>query len=331
MVEIGRRNLMPWFLFIVLACLSLVPVQAAQSKDHIVQRGWLEDPSGQMTWEQARQQSTLPFEGTLNLGYGHGVVWLRLRIDPDGGPGQTHTSPELILRVRPVYLDEITVYDPLSPGGLAGVLGDRLHPQLAMTPGFDFLLTVPRGEAPRDIWLRIATLSTRQIHVMAVHPGDLEVLAMRLNMMASLYVGLILLMMTWGTVNLVLRRDPVMGAFAVMQLTAALFALSSSGMLRIVWPTEFSAAALDMLGSLFSVGVVAGGLLFHLRFLRDVQPGLGPEAAAGPAGDVHPQPGTAGLGRGDVGPAKQYADPAGRLPCLPGLRGQWPRLAGPLG
>lgn len=261
-----------WLRALALLCLGIAMAQAVQAMDHIVERGWLEDPSGQMTWAEARQQPTQPFEGTLNLGYGQAVVWLRLRLDPDAGQGQVYTSPELLLRVRPVYLDEITVYDPLAPGGVAGVMGDRLHPQLAMTPGFDFLLPLPRGDAPRDIWLRVASISTRQIHVMAVHRGDFDVLEMRQNMLASLYVGLILLMMAWGVINRVMHRDKVLGAFAVMQLTAALFAMSSSGMLRIFWPSGFSAQALDWLGSLFSVLVVTGGLLFHQRFLRDIQP-----------------------------------------------------------
>lgn len=64
----------------------------------------------------------------------------------------------------------------------------------------------------------------------------------------------------------------VMGAFALMQLTAGLFGLSTSGILRVFWPLEWSAHSLNLLGSVFAVVVVLGGVLFHMRFLREFQP-----------------------------------------------------------
>ena len=262
-------------------CLALVGVlllgflagaRTAQAQDHIVARGWLEDPTGQLSWTEVQQHPTQPFTGTLNRGFGTAVVWLRLRIDPQAVHEESSPSQDLVLRMRPVYLDEVTVFDSLAAGGKAGVLGDRHHPRLDAMQGADFLLVVPRGDAPRDIWLRLSSTSTRQIHVLALHPNALVAQTMRWNIVTSLYIGVGLILLIWATVNRVLHREKLMGSFALMQLTAVLFGLSSLGFLRIFWPLAWSAEALDLLGSVFAVVVVGGGILFHIRFLREFRP-----------------------------------------------------------
>lgn len=240
-----------------------------------MERAWLEDPTGQLTWAQVQQRPIQPFQETLNRGFGTGVVWLRLRIDPQAGlatvqPGGAPSG--LVLRIRPVYLDDIQVFDPLAPGGHVGTVGDRHHPRNDALQGADFLLPIARGDAPRDLWLRLQSTSTRQIHVTALPPSALASVTLRWSIITSLYIGAVMVLLLWGVVNLVLRRDAMMGSFALMNLTAGLFGLTSLGFLRVFWPLAWSAEALDLLGSVFSVLVVGGGTLFHVRFLRDFRP-----------------------------------------------------------
>lgn len=251
-------------------CLSGLPV--AHAGDHIVERGWLEDPTGQMQWPEVQQQTTQPFDETLSRGYGTAAVWLRLRIDPRIGLTPVIPPDELVLRIRPAYLDEVVVFDPLVPGGRVGAVGDLYHPRRDLMQGADFLMPIARGEVPRDIWLRLSSTSTRQIHVAAVAHSELDTLTLRQNLIASLYIGVVLVLMAWGMTNSVLHREGVMGAFALMQLTAGLFGLSTSGILRVFWPLAWHAQTLNMLGSVFAVTAVFGGLLFHWRFLREFQP-----------------------------------------------------------
>ncbi|WP_027994885.1 sensor histidine kinase [Simplicispira psychrophila] len=222
-----------------------------------------------------QQQPTQPFDETLSRGYGTGVVWLRLRIDPRADRAPTTAPDGLVLRIRPAYIDEVVVFDPLVPGGRVGAVGDRYHPRLDVMQGADFLMPIARGDAPRDIWLRLTSTSTRQIHVAAVDHSELDTLTLRQNLLVSLYIGVVVLLMGWGVTNSLLLREGVtgvMGAFALMQLTAGLFGLSTSGILRVFWPLAWSAQSLNLLGSVFSVVVVLGGLLFHWRFLREFQP-----------------------------------------------------------
>ena len=253
----------------------------AHAHDHITERSWLEDRSGQLQWPQVQQHAMQPFAETLSRGYGSGVVWLRLRIDPQASPATataraTAAAPDgLVLRIRPAYLDEVVVFDPLVPGGRVGAVGDKYHPRLDVMQGADFLMPIARGDAPRDVWLRLTSTSTRQIHVAAIDRSALDALTLRQTLLVSLYLGVVAVLMVWALTNSLLHREGVtgvMGAFALMQLTAGLFGLSTSGILRVFWPLEWSAHSLNLLGSVFAVVVVLGGVLFHVRFLREFQP-----------------------------------------------------------
>lgn len=125
---------------------GLLTGRVAHAQDHIVERGWLEDPTGRLTWAEVQKRPMQPFNVTLSRGYGAAVVWLRLRIDPQVSPVQANGSSnlqDLVLRIRPVYLDDIQVFDPLAPGGYAGAVGDHHHPGTTCCPVPTFCFPSP--------------------------------------------------------------------------------------------------------------------------------------------------------------------------------------------
>ena len=257
---------------------AIMGMQPAHAQDHVTGRAWLEDSTGQMTLAQVQQQTIQPFQGVLNRGFGTGVLWLRLHIDPHigppalTGPAATLLGDALVLRIRPVYLDEVTVFDPLAAAGVAGTVGDRHHPRLDALLGTDFLLPIARGSAPRELWLRLSTISTRQIDVAVLPRNQSSVRTLWQTLGASLYIGVVLVLMVWGLASYGLQRESVMGAFALMQATSMLYGLSSLGILRALWPLAWSAELLDGLGSFFSLFVVLTGVWFHVQFLREFRP-----------------------------------------------------------
>ncbi len=264
------------FRVLLLGC--LMGAYPAHAQDHITERAWLEDPTGQMTLAQVQQQAPQPFQGTLSRGFGAGVLWLRLRIDPSigihapGSPAVVFPGNELVLRIRPAYLDEVKVFDPLADGGVAGVVGDHYHPRHDAQLGTDFLLPIARGSAPRELWLRLSSVSTRQIDVVVLPRNQSSARNLRQSLGASLYLSVVLGLMVWGGIGRVLQRERAMGAFALMQLASALYGLSSLGVLRVFWPLAWSAGLLDLLGSVFAITAVLSGIWFHVRFLREFQP-----------------------------------------------------------
>lgn len=240
--------------------------------DHITERAWLEDPTGQLTWPDVTRQAMQPFEGVLSQGFGSGVIWLRLRIDPQAGPTPKRDPESLILRIRPVYLDDIQVFDPLVPGGWVGTTGDLQHPRGQTFEGLDFMLPLARGDAARDVWLRMESTSTRQIAVQALHYEDLQRLTQTQQLIFALYIGLILVFMVWGVVYWGFSQEPVIGAFGLKQATALVYALASLGYSRVYWPAGWPAYWLDVTTSLFSCIAVSAAIHFHVLLLREFRP-----------------------------------------------------------
>lgn len=94
----------------------------AFAADLVTQRAFWEDASGQATVDQVRQQPFTGYTGVLSRGYTSAAVWIRLDIQPAQG---MHPDDKIILRIRPVYLDEIRLYDPLDASGRERVVGDQ--------------------------------------------------------------------------------------------------------------------------------------------------------------------------------------------------------------
>lgn len=258
---------MIWRSFWLIGVLALSSFAHAQ--DYIAQQSWLEDPSGKLNLADVQAMATTEFTGALSRGYGVSAIWLRLRIDPTVNPEAALPSGSLVLRLRPVYVDDIQVFDPLAPGGVAGRLGDAQHPRLDAMQGQDFLLPILRGSAPRDIWLRLTSTSTRQIYAQVLDQRALEEATLHENLLFSLYVGAVTVLMLWGLVGWAVSRERLMAAFTFKAFTALLFALSSMGFLRAIWPAEYEAQTLDTLGSVLSILGVIGALAFHAIFMKE--------------------------------------------------------------
>lgn len=244
----------------------------ARAQDHITQRAWLDDPGGQLSWAQVQEKAFQPFTGMLSRGFGGSVIWLKLHIDPQAVRSSQQAPDRLVLRIRPVYLDDIQVYDPLSPTGLVGQTGDWQHPSNDEFQGLDMMLPIARGHEPRDIWVRLASTSTRQINVQALNLDDLSPMLMKQSLVFAGYLGLVALLAVWGLVYWVFSREALIGAFGIKQVFALLFATASLGHLRAFWPDHWPALLLNELTSIFSIMAVSTAVLFHVLLIRDFKP-----------------------------------------------------------
>ena len=242
------------------------------ARDHVSQRAWLDDPSAQLSWEEVQTLPLEPFSGMLSRGFGHSAIWLKLRIDPFKTSPSQQDPDRLVMRIRPVYLDDIQVYDPLAPNGLAGQIGDLQHPGHQTFRGLDMMLPIARGEQSRDIWLRLASTSTRQIEVGVFNVEDLSGRILKQSLVFAGYLGLVALLAVWGLVYWVFGREALIGAFGLKQVFALLFATASLGHLRAFWPDPWPASLLNQLTSIFSIMAVSTAVFFHVLLIRDFKP-----------------------------------------------------------
>lgn len=257
-------------LFWALCTLLWSPWSLAQ--DHIVERSYLEDASGGLSWPEVKSLPTTPFSGALSRGFGSSVIWIKLRIDPTLHPTPQREPERLVLRIRPVYLDDIQVFDPLTAIGLAGVTGDVHHPRLDEIESLDFTLPLVRGNSPREVWLRLTSTSTRQIDVQALNVSDLNRITHRQALVFAGYIGLVLVIAVWALVYWAFSRDQLIGAFGLAQTNAFLYALASLGYLRSVWPLSWPAWPLDTVSTVLSITAVSSAVFFHVVFIKELDP-----------------------------------------------------------
>lgn len=255
------------------ACFYLCLSSVAVAQGFISQKAWLEDPSNALTWEQVQQRETelTPYKGVLSRGFGSSTIWIRLRIDPQI-QNPTQSQERLVMRIRPVYLDQITLYDPLHPEGPTGVTGDHWHPMSHEFEGLDFMLPVERGAEPRDLWLRLQSTSTRQIAIKLVTLEELTRQVHSEELLFSLYVGVIMVFMAWAFVHWLFSLEALVGAFAMAQFCALVYTLCALGYARAFWPADWPALWLNYLTSVFSVLAVSSATYFHVLHVREFSP-----------------------------------------------------------
>ncbi|OYY66418.1 MAG: hypothetical protein B7Y51_01525, partial [Burkholderiales bacterium 28-67-8] len=152
------RNRGPWLAW-ALACLmatALWTPGARAASLHIVEQAYVRDPSGQMTLDEAQRQVQTPYRGTFADLFGPRVVWVRLRVEPtdvDAPLPSAGNEPTMAqLRVIPMWLHELTLYDPLQPDASRPAGRDTAP---AAAPFTVRMLPIAVGTAPRDLWMRL--------------------------------------------------------------------------------------------------------------------------------------------------------------------------------
>lgn len=202
----------------------LVPMLAS-ARDHVTERAWQEDPSNALTLEEVRQRPFTPYEGLLSRGYGNSAIWIRLRIDPATNPPSSLTE-QLVLRLRLSYMDEVQLFDPLLPS----------EPSITR-PSFSYRslnrnFVLPRGEAPRDIYLRLQSQGTRT--------KAIEVLTLEETLeqdrvqeaVYAIYLAVLLVFLFWALLHWLSSRDRMIGVFAFKQTLALFWSFSLLGYVR---------------------------------------------------------------------------------------------------
>ncbi len=242
-----------------LVWLLLVPMLAS-ARDHITERAWQEDPSNALTLEQVRQRPFTPYEGLLSRGYGNSAIWIRLRIDPATNPPSSLTD-QLVLRLRLSYMDEVQLFDPLLPS------------ESSITrPSFSYRslnrnFVLPRGEAPRDIYLRLQSQGTRTkaIEVLTLEE-TLEHDRVQEAVYAT-YLAVLLVFLFWALLHWLSSRDRVIGIFAFKQTLAFFWSLSLLGYVR--WLLGEDAPRFV---ALMVVAFTAASAYFDYCLFREYQP-----------------------------------------------------------
>ena len=244
------------------------PARAAVH-DHISQRAYWEDASGEATLAQARDQTFTPYQGVLSRGYTPSAIWVKLRINPEE---HSATHEKLVLRIRPIYLDEITLHDPLDTSGRVRQTGDQFSYNAEEFKSISHTFVIPAGSEPRDIWLRLKATSTTLMHIEALSYDEMQaddhrLLAGYYSALALIVVFLLVVLINW--IN---YREFLYAAFVVRNIIYFVYTAAFFGFHRYLFADVIDPLTLDAIYNWLVVGTTAFSLWFETRFLSDYAP-----------------------------------------------------------
>jgi signal transduction histidine kinase len=242
---------------------------SAGVQDHITQRAYWEDTSSQATWQQAQTQTLTAFNGVFSRGYTTSAIWIRLQITP---PARAKEDDKLVLRIRPIYLDEITLYDPLDTSGKLRQAGDRTEYANKEYTSLVHNFVIPAGHEPRWIWLRLTTTSTTLMHVEALSLADMQADEHRLQL---LYSGTLALIMVFSIVTLINwfnYREFLYAVFIARNMVYFVYSAAFFGFHRYLLSDWLPAQSLDLGYSGLVISTTAFTIWFETRFLGEYNP-----------------------------------------------------------
>ena len=246
--------------------LWLLPLGAI-AKDYVSARAYWTDTTGSATFEHAQSQSFTPFENILSKGFSPSVQWVRLAI----APSDAESGDRLVLRIRPVFLDEITLFDPADPNGLARprMTGDWTPPQTSEFDSINHTFVIPAQTEPRYVWLRLRTSSSQLIQIEALTLKNMLRQDQSLGLMYSLLLALIFAFMVWVFLAWLRSRDPLLGIFVLRQGVFFLYTACYMGYHRLLLADWVTARHHDAIYNWLVLFTTALSIRFEYRFFGE--------------------------------------------------------------
>jgi signal transduction histidine kinase len=246
---------------------SFLLCTAAWAQDQVLEKAYWTDTSGIASFDQAQAASYTPYTGVLSKGFNPHVQWVRLKIK--GVPESL--SSTLVLRIRPVYLDSIALFDPLQLSAAEPIraTGDLSPWQSTEFESLHHTFQIPSSPQTREVWLRLSTQSTQLLHVEALTPRDMLHEEHGLWLVYSALLALIMTFLAWVFLAWIKDRDPLNGVFVLRQLVLLLYTASYLGYHRILWAEVMSPPALDFFYNCLVLLTTALSAFFEYRFLSE--------------------------------------------------------------
>jgi len=244
---------------------------SAQAGNVVIERGWVEDPMGNMTIEEARQAVETPLSRELfSQGYSKSVFWIRLRIDPSQLIDQSGES--LIVRIRPPYQDQIWIYDPLGLKDKVRVTGDYYDWADDEYRSLNLNFIIPVGSEPRDVWFRVkATVST--LTFIEVMTEEQVRAADRVQeLVTMLYLSALLICFGWAALTRINNKDKLLSYYLIRESVVIIYALAILGYVRIFTSGWLPTGWLDTFTTLISFFFIVVVIWFDWNLIAEFKP-----------------------------------------------------------
>jgi signal transduction histidine kinase len=240
----------------------MVFISPAKAEDAIKERAFLEDPSGNLTFSQASSSPYEVFHGVLAKGYTASVYWVRLIVSP----GRARGDDPLVLRIKPNFLDQVTLFDPeYQSYGLQATGDSILFPDHYLSLNLN--LIIPHGEVERVIWLRVSTRSTFLFDVSALSTQEAMEQDRIQDMGTAIYVSILTVAILWAVLQWLTFRDPLLIAYILRETLCLVFMFGFLGYARVIWNFGIDVTP-GQITDLFIAPYVFASCIFDYLFLK---------------------------------------------------------------
>ncbi|MFY9136240.1 ATP-binding protein [Zwartia sp.] len=243
----------------------------AQASDLVLERGWVEDPSGTMTLAEAKQAKESPLATKLfSKGYSQSAFWLRLRIEPSliGDP----SVQQLIVRIRPPYQDQIWIYDPLATKDTVRVTGDYYDWADDEYRSLNLNFVIPVGTEPRDIWFRIKASVSTLTFIEVMTPEQVRAADRKQEIITMLFLSALFVCFGWAVLTRINRTDKLLSFYLIRETVVIVYALAILGYLRIFSSGWLPPAWIDQLTNLIAFTFITTLIWFDWQLIREFKP-----------------------------------------------------------
>ena len=243
----------------------------AQASDLVLERGWVEDPSGTMTLAEVKQAKESPLATKLfSKGYSQSAFWLRLRIEPSRIDDPS--VQQLIVRIRPPYQDQIWIYDPLATKDTVRVTGDYYDWADDEYRSLNLNFVIPVGTEPRDIWFRVKASVSTLTFIEVMTPEQVRAADRQQEIVTTVYLSLLFVCFGWAALTRINRKDKLLSFYLLRETVVIVYALAILGYLRIFSSGWLPPAWIDQLTNLLAFTFISTLIWFDWQLLREFKP-----------------------------------------------------------
>lgn len=250
--------------FLVSVCLGLVLTSQAAAANPLLAIGSLEDGSAELTIDEVVDLDFTALGGTLARGYSQSAFWLRLTVAP--------SDEQRLLRVRPPYLDELTLYLPDPKLANAWIVlhnGDRVALKDRTVWGVSLSFPLPASDQTRTLYLRLKTESSSLLNVQVLNLPAFQQSEFRTMLLQLLLIAAMLGLLIWAALDYAVSKQTIVGLFLFVQIAQISYVLALGGYLPILAPGVVLA---DLGTSLIVIMTVAITLFFHRLLAAEFEP-----------------------------------------------------------
>lgn len=232
----------------------------ARDNDWILSQSYYSDKTNALTYDEAKSVAFTPYDGLLTGGFSKGAYWVRLDI--------RENSRELVLKIRPSFINEITLYDPVSSSG-PRTTGSSYPVAAADVETNSLNFVLPPSTDNRAVYLRIKSVSSYLMYVEAMPLAEFQRTERSDNLIYTGYLMLTLILAVWMFITWLMHRERVIGVFAFQQFIAVLHTFSRVGFSRSFLDYYLSNALINEISNGIVVFYVLVGMIVNKLLLQE--------------------------------------------------------------